>query len=136
MDRLQSFLRGIFRSETIRSKALLSDGELLAAYVTARDEAAFEALARRHAAMVWGVCRRTLGNDHDAEDAFQATFLILCRKASSIRPPGMVGNWLYGVARRAALKAKSLIRRRQIKEQAAAQLPARSNNSDAERAWS
>ena len=133
VDRLQTFVQRIFRAEAVRSKAGQGDGDLLTAYVTSQDPVAFEALVKRHAAMVWGVCRRTLGNDHDAEDAFQATFLILCRKAHSIKPPGMVGNWLYGVARRAALKAKALIRRRQIKEQAFAQLPARSNPSDSER---
>ena len=117
----------------MRSKSGQGDGDLLTAYVTSQDPAAFEGLVKRHAAMVWGVCRRTLGNDQDAEDAFQATFLILCRKAPSIKPPAMVGNWLYGVAHRAALKAKSLIRSRQIKEKMFAQLPARSNNSDVER---
>jgi RNA polymerase sigma factor (sigma-70 family) len=132
-DRLQSFVQGIFRTEAVRSKASQSDGALLASYVTSRDEAAFEALVRRHAAMVWGVCRRTLGNDHDAEDAVQATFLILTCKAASIRPPGMVGNWLYGVARTTALKARALIQRRQLKENHAALLSAQNPNSDAER---
>ena len=133
VDRLQTFVQRIFRTEAVRAQAGQLDGDLLTAYVTSQDPVAFEALVRRHAGMVWGVCRRTLGNDHDAEDAFQATFLILCRKASSIKPPGMVGNWLYGVARRAALKAKSLIRSRQLKEHAIAHLPARSNQSDSER---
>jgi RNA polymerase sigma factor (sigma-70 family) len=133
VDRLQTFVQRIFRAEAVRAQAGHLDGDLLTAYVTSEDPVAFEALVQRHAAMVWGVCRRTLCNDHDAEDAFQATFLILCRKAASIKPPGMVGNWLYGVARRAALKAKSLIRRRQLQEQAVAHLPARSNQSDAER---
>lgn len=122
-DRLQAFVQGIFQTQTVRAKASESDGHLLTAYVTGRDEAAFEALARRHAGMVWGVCRRTLGNDHDAEDAFQATFLILSCKAASIKPPSMVGNWLYGVARRAALKARDQRRRRQLKEKQAAYLP-------------
>ncbi len=132
-DRLQTFVQLLFKRETARSKAGQSDGELLTAYLTTRDEAAFEALAKRHAAMVWGVCRRTLGNDHDAEDAFQATFLVLASKAASIKPSGMVGNWLYGVARSTALKARLLIRRRRIKENHAARSPAQIQCSDAEK---
>jgi DNA-directed RNA polymerase specialized sigma24 family protein len=60
---------------------------------------------RRHGPMVWGVCRRLL-NQHDAEDAFQATFLVLCRKAASIQPREMAANWLYGVAHQTALQAR------------------------------
>src|SRR4051794_24782509 len=75
------------------------DGELLGRYVSRRDEAALATLIRRHGPMVWGVCRRILPNHHDAEDAFQATFLVLVRKASSVVPREMVANWLHGVAR-------------------------------------
>src|SRR6266568_5671578 len=83
-----------------------TDGSLLDLYVRQKDEAAFEALVRRHGRMVLGVCRRILGNSHDAEDAFQATFLVLVRKAPSVRPRERVGNWLYGVAFRTALEAR------------------------------
>src|SRR6516165_8837444 len=84
-----------------------TDGSLLECFLRTREEAALEMLVRRHGSMVWGVCRRVLANHHDAEDAFQATFLVLVRKASSIQPREMVGNWLYGVARQTALKARA-----------------------------
>ena len=71
----------------------LSDGELLERFRSRRDEAAFEALLRRHGPMVLGVCRRLLQNSADAEDAFQATFLVLLCKAGSIDPPWMVGKF-------------------------------------------
>jgi RNA polymerase sigma factor (sigma-70 family) len=93
-----------------------TDGNLLDLYVRQKDKAAFEALVRRHGPMVLGVCRRILGNRHDAEDAFQATFLVLVRKAASIRPAGMVGNWLYGVAQRTALEARRSAAKRRVKE--------------------
>src|SRR5690348_1247783 len=78
----------------------LSDGELLESFITRRDEAAFGILIRRHGPMVLGVCRRVLNNPHDAEDAFQATFLVLVRKAASLGQRELLGSWLYGVAYR------------------------------------
>jgi RNA polymerase sigma factor (sigma-70 family) len=96
--------------------AELLDGELLKRYIQEQDATAFEALVRRHGPMVLGVCRRVLHNPHDAEDAFQATFLVLVRKASGLRSPGMVGNWLYGVAYRTALEARAAAARRRAKE--------------------
>jgi RNA polymerase sigma factor (sigma-70 family) len=84
----------------------LTDEELLDRYRRGREEGAFAALLRRHGGMVWGVCRRLLGQQQDAEDAFQATFFVLARKAGSIGRGNLLGNWLYGVAYRTALKAR------------------------------
>src|SRR3984957_17497000 len=81
------------------------DGQLLESFVNRREKSALEALVRRHGPMVWKVCRRGLRNHQDAEDAFQARFLVFVRKASSIVPKELVGNWLYGVAHQTALKA-------------------------------
>src|SRR5262245_34383169 len=83
-----------------------SDGQLLARFVAARDEAAFAALLRRHGGMVLGVARRVVGHVQDAEDVFQATFLVLARKASSVAKRESVGSWLYGVAYRTAQRAR------------------------------
>src|SRR5262245_1450984 len=99
----------------------LTDGQLLEEYVRRRDETAFEALLRRHGPMVWGVCRRTLRHEADAEDAFQATFLVLVRKAASIGDRNAVGNWLYGVAYNTALKARAMNSKRRAKEKQVAE---------------
>src|SRR5262249_8241697 len=101
----------------------LSDSQLLERFLALREEVAFEALVHRHGPMVLGVCRRVLHNSHDAEDAFQATFLVLVRKAGSIVPREMVGNWLYGVAYRTALKARSLAARRRAMERQVRDMP-------------
>src|ERR1700733_10741082 len=87
------------------SVAGLSDGQLLERFTSRRDsagEAAFAALVSRHGPMVLGVCRQLLGDRHHAEDAFQAVFLVLARKARSIHDPDLLGNWLYGAATRTA----------------------------------
>ncbi len=97
-----------------------SDAELVGAFATRRDHAAFAELLRRHGPTVFGACRRVLGDSHDAEDAFQAVFLVFARKADTIRPPGAVGGWLYGVAVRTANKAKVAAARRRRREMIAA----------------
>ncbi|MGE3807319.1 MAG: RNA polymerase sigma factor [Gemmataceae bacterium] len=84
-----------------------ADGQLLDRYILARDPAAFEALVARHGPMVMGVCRRVLGNTHDAEDAFQATFVVLMRKADTIVNRHTLGSWLQGVAQRVSLNVRT-----------------------------
>ena len=107
-DRLLPYLR------RIASRADPDDSALLARFLSDRDPAAFEALVARHGPMVLRVCRRVLGNRPDAEDAFQATFLVLAKKAASVRPGGALAAWLHGVAWRVARGARlSLARRRQ-----------------------
>src|SRR6202171_2393746 len=100
-----------------------TDAELMRHYLDERDGAAFAALMRRHGPMVLGVCRRLLGHAHDAEDAFQATFLVLARKAASVVPRESVGNWLYGVAYHTALKAQAAAARRRAKEKQVTVMP-------------
>jgi RNA polymerase sigma factor (sigma-70 family) len=101
----------------------VTDGQLLTCFIERRDEAAFAALVRRHGPMVWGVCRRLLRNHHDAEDAFQVTFLVLTRKAMSVRPREMVANWLYGVACTTAHRVKVASAKRRLKEKQVTQMP-------------
>src|SRR5262245_61449879 len=95
--RMGEVVRQLRRSALPRG-AGRTDGQLLERFVSAREEAALEALVRRHGPMVWGVVRRALANEADAEDAFQAAFLVLLRKAASVVPRENVGNFLYGVA--------------------------------------
>jgi RNA polymerase sigma factor (sigma-70 family) len=94
----------------------LGDAQLLERYLFARDEAAFEALVKLHGPMVLGLCRRVLRDPRDIEDAFQATFLILIRKAATIRDGGHLSNWLYGVAYRVASRARTDTIRRRVRE--------------------
>jgi DNA-directed RNA polymerase specialized sigma24 family protein len=84
-----------------------TDADLLRRLVAGRDEAALEALLQRHGPMVLAVCRRVLDNEADAEDAFQAVFLVLVRKAAAIDRRESVGSFLHGVALRTALRARS-----------------------------
>jgi RNA polymerase sigma factor (sigma-70 family) len=111
-------IRQLRRVLLLQDGADPTDGQLLGWFVEQHDEVAFEALVRRHGPMVMGVCRRVLHNEHDAEDAFQATFLVLVRKAASIVPRERVANWLYGVAHQTACRARvSNAKRREREKQ-------------------
>ncbi len=123
---LQHLRQAVLRYEG----AGLTDGQLLGCFIEHRDEAAFATLVRRHGPMVWGVCRRLLPNHHDAEDAFQATFLVLVRKAASVVPREMVGNWLYGVAHQTARKARATTAKRHTRERQVTAMPEPAPESD------
>src|SRR5260370_4407606 len=115
--------------DTLRKAALpqegtgLRDGQLLESYIHSREEAACAALVHRHGPMVWGVCRRVLDNHQDAEDAFQATFLVLVRKAATVTPKESVANWFYGVAHQTAIKARATTARRRGREKQVTAMP-------------
>src|SRR5262249_41663844 len=115
-------LEHLRRAVVLRDGAAMTDGELLGCFIEHRDDAAFAALVRRHGPMVWGVCRRLLGH-HEAEDAFQATFLVLVCKAASVVPRERVANWLYGVAHQAALQARRTTARRRAREKLVTEMP-------------
>jgi RNA polymerase sigma factor (sigma-70 family) len=100
-----------------------TDGQLLGRFVGGRDRLALEALVCRHAPMVWGVCQRVLAHHDQAEDAFQATFLVLVRKAGSIRSPELLPNWLYRVAHQTACKARQTAAKRSAREKQVRILP-------------
>src|SRR5580692_1646368 len=106
-----------------REGAGMTDGQLLEDYISRHDGAALAALVQRHAPMVWGVCRRVLRNHYDAEDAFQATFLVFVRKVSSITSRELLANWLYGVAHQTALNARATIARNKERESQMTEMP-------------
>ena len=107
-------IQRLFDSGTTAS---VPEHELLDRFFARGDESAFEAIVNRHGRMVLGICRRVLDDEHDVEDAFQATFLILVKKAKSIRNREVLGSWLYGVAHRVAVRARADSRRRRSREQ-------------------
>jgi RNA polymerase sigma factor (sigma-70 family) len=111
------------RAVLLKDGAGLTDAQLLQEYLHHREEAALAALVRRHGPMVWGVCRRVLHNYHDAEDAFQATFLVFVRKATSLASPELLANWLYGVAHQTALKARATVAKRHSRERQVKEMP-------------
>jgi RNA polymerase sigma factor (sigma-70 family) len=106
-----------------------SDAELLERFADRGDEMAFTSLLQRHGPLVWGVCRRMLAEEHAAEDAFQATFLVLVRKARSVSKRGSVRSWLYGVALRVAVRARQRENVRRLREQSV--LPRQSDDEPA-----
>src|SRR5262249_43168965 len=112
-----------FRIVSERNGVGRTDGELLTRFLSHRDKDALAALVHRHAPMVWGVCRRLLRSPHDAEDAFQATFLVLVRKAGTVMPRQMVGNWLYGVAHQTAVRLRTTAAKRGVREMQMMEMP-------------
>ena len=113
------FRRAVLARESIPR----TDGQLLAAFVAERDPVAFEILVRRHGPMVYGVCRRVIGHTQTAEDAFQAVFVVLARRAAAVKPRGQLANWLFGVAYRTALKARGGLFKRRSREKQVLAMP-------------
>jgi RNA polymerase sigma factor (sigma-70 family) len=118
---MRTFLHGLFARLGPSTEGDPSDDQLLSAFVSSRDEGAFHQIVRRHGPMVHGVCRRVLRNDADADDAFQAVFVVFLRKANTVRPGNLLGNWLYGVAVNVARKGCELNKRRKLHELASVQ---------------
>src|SRR5262245_61033871 len=111
----------------------MTDAELLQRFVECRDEAAFEVIVLRHGPMVFDICRGILHGRADAEDAFQATFLVLARRATAVRDPNALGRWLFGVATRTARKARTAAVRQRSHESA---VPVTSEAQPIDPAWS
>jgi len=113
-------MSGVRPAEILRQlappDAAASDAELLQRFSATRDQVAFAELVRRHGPLVLTVCRRVAGHPQDAEDAFQAVFLVLARKAAALAHPDRLGNWLYGVAVRVSQRARRTAARRRVRE--------------------
>jgi RNA polymerase sigma factor (sigma-70 family) len=128
---MQTAVHRLVHRLRIQSLGSLSDRHLIDAFAKAGDESAFTELVRRHGSLVLGVCRRILGNVQDSEDAFQAVFLVLAKKASAISWSDSIKNWLHGVACRVAMKARGQVLRRKQKEYEAGQQPAATGQASA-----
>ena len=116
---LRSVLGTLYRLAGADGANDLSDADLLERFRAQHEEAAFTLLVQRHGPMVLAVCRRVLGDRHEAEDASQATFLVLVRRASAIRKQASLASWLYGVAYRVAVKARARAATRRARERKA-----------------
>ena len=116
VGQVNSVLRLIRTLAETEATRKIADGELLRRFLSERDEASFKALVRRHGALVFRICMRVLCNEQDAEDAFQATFLVLARKAGAVQRRGSVGSWLFGVAYRVSSDLRKNTTRRRIRE--------------------
>jgi RNA polymerase sigma factor (sigma-70 family) len=122
-SQMSEVIRHLRRTVLLRDVAGLTDGQLLENFISHRDGSALETLVQRHGPMVWGVCCRVLSNHHDAEDAFQVTFLVLVRKAASIASRELLPNWLYRVAYQTALKARATAAKRMAREKQVTEMP-------------
>jgi RNA polymerase sigma factor (sigma-70 family) len=122
-EQLGPVVRRVGRAVRVLGAAGLTDGQLLEHFIARRDEAAFEALVARHGPMVFGACLRLLRDRDEAEDAFQATFLVLVRKAASVLPREMVAHWLYGVACQTAVRLRSAAAKRRRRERPMPDVP-------------
>jgi RNA polymerase sigma factor (sigma-70 family) len=131
---LDGFLQRLKRAMTADGLAALADRQLVERFLANGDEAAFHAILGRHGPMVYRVCRRVLGAEQDAEDAFQAVFVILVRQAASIRKRASLACWLHGVARQVALRARTSAQRRRDREARGAKPDEAADPDD--RSWS
>jgi RNA polymerase sigma factor (sigma-70 family) len=122
-DRLRGPLRQLRRALAPPRGDGLSDGQLLERFLATRDEGAFEALVRRHGPMVLGAVRRLVSHEQDAEDCFQAAFLVLAQRAGSVRRRASLAGWLYGVAYRVALRCRCVAARRRARERQVGEMP-------------
>lgn len=108
----------------------MTDGQLLNEFVNGTDPSCFQSLVDRHGPMVMGVCRRVLGDQHEADDAFQSTFMILMNKAPTLREPDRLAEWLRGVAIRVAIRSRRKASRRREREAIAAEQRSQTSYSD------
>jgi RNA polymerase sigma factor (sigma-70 family) len=126
---IRQLIRGAVEDQRVRE---LTDSQLLQLFLSQQDETAFHAILLRHGPMVMDVCRTVLGNEADVEDAFQATFVVLSRKAPTVRKSVSLGSWLHGVAYRTALKARAQAAARQKHE---TRVPARETVEPDDLSW-